>query len=82
MHKYSLRKAGGSVMVTVPPAYLKQHGLGVGSVVEIAMRGDKLTITPAKSRVSLADILRAAPKDARTLRADGWDQLPPSGNEV
>ena len=78
----SLRKAGGSVMVTVPPLYLKQHGLTVGSTVELEVKGDKLTITPGKKKLMLADILAAAPKDSRKLRAEGWDELPPAGNEV
>ncbi len=82
MPRYSLRKAGGSVMVTVPPAYLKRHGLSVGSTVDMDMRGEKLTITPAKSKVSLAEILRSAPKDARSLRATGWDEMPARGIET
>jgi len=78
----SLRKAGGSVMVTVPPTYLKQHGLTVGSTVEVEVKGNKLTITPGKKKLMLADILAAAPKDSRKLRVEGWDEMPPAGNEA
>ena len=78
----SLRKAGGSVMVTVPPLYLKQHGLTVGSTVELEVKGDKLTITPGKKKLMLADILAAAPKDSRKLREEGWDEMPSVGNEA
>lgn len=46
MSTHSLRKAGGSVMVTVPPAYLKRTGLKAGSAVKIDTRGDKLVIRP------------------------------------
>lgn len=82
MSTASLRKAGGSVMVTVPPLYLKQHGLTVGSVVELEIKGDKLTITPGRKKVTMGDILAAAPRNAKKLRAEGWDELPPAGNEA
>lgn len=82
MSRYSLRKAGGSVMVTIPPAYLKQNGLAAGSAVEVEERDDKLVITPARARVTLSDILKAAPKNARKLRAAGWDEMPEAGNEA
>jgi len=69
-------------MVTIPPAYLKKTGLTVGSAVEVSASGDKLIIAPAKSKITLADILKAAPRDARKLRAEGWDELPAAGNEA
>jgi antitoxin ChpS len=81
MSTSSLRKAGGSVMVTVPPAYLKQHGLSAGDLVEVEVRGDRLTVMPAKAKVRLSDILKAVPKDAAAMRADGWDEMPPVGHE-
>jgi len=56
----SLRKAGGSVMVTVPPLYLKEHGLTVGSTVELEVKGDKLTITPGKKKLILSGFHEAA----------------------
>ena len=42
----TLRKAGGSVMVTVPPVLLKKHGLGAGSVVRVEVEGDELRVRP------------------------------------
>lgn len=69
-------------MVTLPPDYLKRNGLSAGSAVDVESRGERLTITPAKARVTLSDILKAAPKNARRLRAEGWDELPPVGNEA
>lgn len=81
MSRYSLRKAGGSVMVTIPPSFLKQTGLTVGSTVDVSANGNRLVITAAKVRVTLTDILKGSPKDAHTVRAEGWDELPPAGNE-
>ena len=77
-----LRKSGGSVTVTIPPVYLKETGLTVGSVVSLEVKGDKLTISPARNRVTLADIVAAAPKKAAKMRAAGWDEMAPAGNEA
>lgn len=82
MSSAALRKAGGSVMVTVPPAYLKQHGLSAGSVVELKVSGRQLVVTPGKKKLTLGDILAAVPKNARRQRAAGWDELPAVGNEA
>lgn len=81
MSTTSLRKSGGSVTVTVPPLYLKKTGLTAGALVALDMKGDKLTISPARKKVTLADILAAAPKGVARVRAAGWDELPPSGKE-
>lgn len=77
----TLRKAGGSVMVTVPPMFLKKHGLTAGSTVDVEIAGDELRVRPASRKVTLDDILRAAPKKARSLRAQDWDEMAPAGNE-
>lgn len=82
MSNAALRKAGGSVMVTLPPTYLKQHGLTAGSVVDLKVSGRQLVVTPGKKKITLADILAAAPRNARTQRAECWDELSPAGNEA
>lgn len=77
----TLRKAGGSVMVIVPPPFLKKHNLMAGSVVDVEIEGDELRVRPGKKRLMLSDILESAPRNARKLRAAGWDEMPPAGNE-
>ena len=77
-----LRKSGGSVTVTVPPLYLKETGLTAGSVVNLEMAGNKLTISPARKKITLRDILAAAPRNASKMRVRGWDEMPPVGNEA
>lgn len=76
-----LKKVDGLVMVELPSVYLHQQNLAAGSTVEIEIEGSKLVITPGKRRLTLADILAAAPKDSRTLRAKAWDELYTAGNE-
>ncbi|MEO6065767.1 MAG: AbrB/MazE/SpoVT family DNA-binding domain-containing protein [Lysobacterales bacterium] len=82
MSNAPLRKSGGSVTVTLPPAYLRDTGLAVGSVVKLDVKGEKLTITPARKRVTLAEIIASAPKDAPMLRVPDWDKMQPAGNEA
>lgn len=83
MSQASLRRAGGSVMVTVPPAYLKHTGLSAGQSVRLEIKGDTLTIRPAaKKRITLAEILRGTPPTAARQRAEGWDEMSSAGREV
>lgn len=77
----SLRRAGGSVMLTLPPLYLKETGLTVGSVVSLDIRGEVLRITPARKRLTLKEIVSGTPKEAAALRAEGWEVLEPAGRE-
>jgi len=77
----TLRKAGGSVMVTVPPPFLKKHRLSAGSTVEVEIKGDELRVRPGAKKLTLSDILKAAPRTARSQRAPGWDEMSPAGNE-
>lgn len=77
----TLRKAGGSVMVTIPPIFLKKHHLTAGSTVEIEIKGDELRVRPGAHKITLSDIVEAAPKNARKLRARDWDEMAPVGNE-
>jgi antitoxin component of MazEF toxin-antitoxin module len=78
----TLRKSGGSITVTIPPSYLKDVGLTAGSMVALDIQGDKLTISPAHKKVTLADIIAAAPARASKLRSPAWDELLPVGDEV
>lgn len=82
MSTTSLRKAGGSVTLVIPPSFLKANGLGAGSEVALEVKGDKLVVTSARKRITMADIIQAAPADARELRVAGWDELPAVGAEI
>lgn len=83
MSTVPLRRAGGSVTVTIPPLYLKQTGLAAGQIVDIEIKGSVLTIKPAaRKRLSLAEIIKGTPKSVARARAEGWDELPPSGKRT
>jgi antitoxin ChpS len=61
MHKTNLRKVGGSIMLSVPPAILEQLHLQAGSTVTISLDGEKLIVESSpKPRYTLAELLAAS----------------------
>jgi antitoxin ChpS len=75
----SLRRSGGSLILTVPQAYVEQNHLEAGSKVALEITGQELRITPAKPRRSLEELLAATPEGLH--RVEGWDEMPPVGGE-
>lgn len=75
----SLRKSGGSLIMTIPPSYVEQNGLEAGSRVCLSIDGNELTVRPSRKRKTLAELLAATPSGAS--RADGWDQMEPAEAE-
>ena len=76
----SLRRSGGSYIMTVPLSYVEQNHLDAGSRLVVEISGNELKITPERPRRSLADLLAATPKGLH--RAKGWDELPSAGTEL
>lgn len=67
-----LRKAGGSLVMTVPKAFIDQNGLAEGSQVELRLLGRKMTVeAPTRARYKLADLMAEMPDGLP--RVDGWD---------
>ena len=79
----SLRRSGGSLIITIPQAYAEQNDLKPGSMVSIAIDGDALTLKPARrKRHSLSELLAATPEGLN--RAQGWDDadMPAADREL
>ncbi|MCX7235167.1 MAG: AbrB/MazE/SpoVT family DNA-binding domain-containing protein [Burkholderiales bacterium] len=76
----SLRRSGGSYIMTIPLSYVEHNHLVAGSRLAIEVMGDELKIKPQRARKSLADLLLATP--AGLCRAEGWDELAPVGAEL
>lgn len=76
----SLRRSGGSYIMTVPLSYVEQNHLDAGSRLAIEIVGDELKIKPERPRKSLADLLKATPRGL--CRAEGWDELGTAGAEL
>ncbi|HOY02362.1 AbrB/MazE/SpoVT family DNA-binding domain-containing protein [Zoogloea sp.] len=76
----TLRKAGGSLVMTVPKAFIDQNGLGEGSQVELHLLGNKMTVeAPTRPRYKLADLMAEMPEGLP--RVEGWDEMPSLGLE-
>lgn len=80
----NLRKVGGSVMLTVPPALLEQLSLAAGSAVSLAVEDGRLIVDPAPPvRYTLEDLLAASdysPPMSQEERA--WLDAPTVGREI
>jgi antitoxin ChpS len=84
MLKTNLRKVGGSVMLTVPPALLDVLRLGPGAQVGIAVEGGRLVVEPRqRPRYTLDELLaQCNPKKARTREDREWLGGRPAGSEL
>ncbi|MEN9373050.1 MAG: hypothetical protein RIR79_602 [Pseudomonadota bacterium] len=80
----SLRRAGGSLVMTVPKAFIEQNGLFEGAKVELHLWGKTMTVEapnkPSKKRYQLADLMAEMPDGLP--RVEGWDTMPDVGLEV
>lgn len=76
----TLRRSGGSLVVTVPKTYIEQNRLYEGSPVDLTVDGDRLIISAhRKSKYSLEQLL--AEMADGLPRVDGWEEMPAVGQE-
>lgn len=75
----SLRRSGGSLIITIPQPYIEQNRLKAGAVLSVEIAGAELRLKPSRQRRSLTDLLAATPNGLH--RVKGWDELPAIGNE-
>lgn len=74
MHKTSLRKVGGSIMLAVPPPLLDLLSLRPGSRVGVAVQNGRLVVEPQRRpRYSLNELLaKCNPRAPRSKRDRQW----------
>ncbi|PRC92015.1 AbrB/MazE/SpoVT family DNA-binding domain-containing protein [Solimicrobium silvestre] len=78
----TLRRAGGSLVMTVPKAFIEQNNLQDGSQVELSLEGHRMTIdAPTKRRYKLDALLAEMPAGKLPM-VEGWDDMKPAGLEV
>lgn len=84
MHTTSLRKVGGSVMLTVPPAFLDQLHLQAGAIVGVAIDHGCLVVHPQpRPRYTLQQLLAQCDASAGLSAADAqWLGTGPVGSEL
>ncbi len=80
----TLRQVGGSVMLAVPPHYLKQLNLGAQSSVSVTVDQGRLLIEPQKRpRYTLAELLSQCDASAPVTEEDrAWEADRPVGSEL
>jgi len=84
MYTTNLRKVGGSVMLTIPPALLETLGLQPGEKVGIAVERGRLIVEPRqRPRYTLDELLaQRNPKGRRTKQEREWLGGKPAGREL
>ena len=84
MHTTKLRKVGGSVMLTVPPAFLDLLRLGAEAAVDIGVENGRLIVQPKVRPVYTLDQLLAQCSQADTPSSEdrAWIDAKPVGEEL
>jgi antitoxin ChpS len=76
----SLRRSGGSLILTIPQAYAEQNNLEAGTKMALEIEGAELRLRPARRKRSLTELLDATPNGLH--RVQGWDEMPSAGKEL
>lgn len=78
----TLTRAGGSLVMAVPKAFIEQNHLQEGSQVELSFEGHRMMIAaPTKRRYKLTELLAEMPAGKFPM-VDGWDDMQLVGREV
>ena len=77
----TLRRAGGSLVMTIPKPFVEQNSLHEGSQVDLLLEGARMTISAPRVRRYKLDELLAEMPDGMP-RVEGWDALQPAGKEA
>lgn len=77
----TLRRAGGSLVMTVPKTFIEQNHLQEGSKVDLLVSGSQMTVNAQRrSRYKLEDLMAEMPTNLPLV--EGWDEMVPVGKEV
>jgi antitoxin MazE len=66
---------GNSLGVRIPKSVAGQAGLTEGSRVDISVKGDRITLSPARPRYVLRDLLQGMTPDAMREAFDWGDDV-------
>ena len=83
MSNSTLRKVGGSIMISIPPALLEALHLHVGAKLAIEREGDHLVLRPERPRYTLQELLDQCDFSLpRSNEDEEWLNSPPVGREL
>jgi antitoxin component of MazEF toxin-antitoxin module len=78
MSKVSLRRSGGSLIITVPAAFAVQNNLEAGSEMSCQIEGDALVLKPLRKKFTLEQLLAETPEHSLL---EEWENMPAVGSE-
>jgi antitoxin MazE len=70
---------GNSLGLRIPKDVARRAGLRAGSRVEVEAQGDRVIVSPARSRYVLADLLKGVTPEAMR---EAFDWGPDKGREI
>ncbi len=77
----TLRRAGGSLVMTVPKVFIEQNHLQEGSQVDLFVAGAQMTVNVQhRPRYKLEDLMAEMP--TKLPRVEGWDEMASVGKEA
>lgn len=80
-----LKKAGGSIVMTVPAHVRHALNLAAGDTVKVAAEKGRIVVEPVRERrkLSLDEILAKCNPDApRSAEEQAWHDMKPDGGEI
>lgn len=83
MHTTNLRKVGGSVMMSVPPAILELLDVGADSTVGLSVDNGRLVVAPHNGpNYTMAELLAASDySQPQPAEEREWVDAPATGHE-
>lgn len=85
MYKIKLRKIGGSITLTVPPAIIDRLHLRAGETINLVVDGRRLTLKrrQRRPRYTLDELLAQCGNSfERTAEEQEWLDMKPVGQEI
>lgn len=84
MHTTKLRRVGGSVMLSIPPALLNTLGLRAGLRVDVGVENSRLVIAPtARPKYTLEELIEQCEPTNQINDEDRlWLDAKPIGREL
>jgi antitoxin ChpS len=84
MYTTNLRKVGGSIMMSVPPAILDLLHIGAGAKVGLAVDNGRIVVEPqSRPRYSLEELIAECDASAKhSAEEREWLNSHPAGSEI
>ena len=81
--RLTVRKSGGSVIISLPKTVLETLHLHVGSVMNLSLEDNRIILTPANDEMTLETMLKDCPAERFALTDEDkeWVGMKSKGKE-